>query len=418
MNIGYACLTRGVPGIEYRTSLQKNASETVLLDLIGHNLNALENAIRYNIRSGIRLFRISSDLIPFGSSPVNQLNWSDIFAADWQRIGKLIRDGGQRVSMHPGQYTVLNSPRDEVVARAVDDLIYHARVLDCLELDNSHKIILHIGGQYGDKPAAIERFCANSQQLPADIRQRLVIENDDRSYTIDDVFEIGKKMAIPVVFDNLHHLLNHRPGELNMVTWINRCQSLWQKADGAQKMHYSQQDTAKKGGSHSQTIAVQEFVDFCHSLARKDLDIMLEVKDKNLSARKCLICIDDKPSIKALEEEWAKYKYKVLERSPADYLAIRELLKDKTGEIRLAFYSLIEHALEVIPTAGQVENAAMHVWGYFKNQITEQEKKRFLISLDRFRAGLSTIQSVKSQLQKLAVKYEENYLIESYYFLD
>ena len=418
MRIGYACLTLGVAGTEYRTCLQKNAGESILLELIGHNLKALEQAIIYNIRSNIRLFRISSDLIPFGSSPANQLDWAAVFAADWQRIAILIRDGGLRVSMHPGQYTVLNSPRVEVAARAVDDLIYHARVLDCLELDPSHKIILHIGGQYDDKATAIERFCANWLNLPPAVRQRLVIENDDRSYTIDDVFEIGQKMAIPVVFDNLHHLLNHRPGYLDPLVWINRCQILWQKDDGAQKIHYSQQDAAKKGGSHSKTIAVQEFVDFYHSLAREDLDIMLEVKDKNLSARKCLICVAEKPSIKALEEEWARYKYKVLEQSPADYLAIRELLKDKGGDCRLAFYRLIEHALQVSPTPGHVENAAMHVWGYFKNQVSEPEKKKLLNGLDRFRAGLSTIKPVKSQLQKLAVKYEENYLIESYYFLD
>jgi UV DNA damage endonuclease len=416
MRIGYACLTIGAADTSYRTCLQKNAGEEVLAALIAHNLQSLENAIEYNLSCGIRLFRISSDLVPFGSSPVNQLAWPDLFAPSFARIGDKIKRGGLRVSMHPGQYTVLNSPRAEIAERAAADLLYHARVLDRLGLDRSHKIILHIGGLYQAKGAAIERFMQKWRQLDDKIRQRLVIENDDKCFTIRDVWDIGCQLGIPVVFDNLHHQLNKASEDLDDYSWIDRCRPLWLSPDGPQKIHYSQQDPVKKGGSHAQTIIARDFVKFYQGLAHDDLDIMLEVKDKNLSARKCLICTAVNQSISELEGEWARYKYKILENSPADYSSIRQLLKNKTADIRIPFYDLIEHALQAAPTPGQAENAALHILGYFKNMAAEEERKAVLQALALFRSGKLSIKPVKSQLLRMAVKYQQSYLIDSYYF--
>ena len=208
MRIGYACQTLGVPAADYRGCLAKNATPSALTTLIEHNLGSLANAIAYNIRENIRLFRITSDLIPFGSSPVNELPWWSLFAPQLASIGAQIRRSNLRVSLHPGQYTVLNSPRPEVVCRAVADLDYHARILDALALGPEHKIILHVGGVYGDKTAAISRFVDVFLSLDENVRRRLVIENDDRCYTIADVLGLGRQLAAPVVFDNLHHRLN------------------------------------------------------------------------------------------------------------------------------------------------------------------------------------------------------------------
>ncbi len=78
--------------------------------------------------------------------------------------------------------------------------------------------------------------------------------------------------------------------EKNVIDWINECKKTWKEKDGFQKIHYSQQDPLKRTGSHSNTIKIDEFLDFYESLGRKDIDIMLEVKDKNLSALKCINC--------------------------------------------------------------------------------------------------------------------------------
>ncbi len=288
MRIGYACLAVGVPNTAQRTCIQRNASSERLTELIAHNLVSLENIMDYNIKNDIRLFRISSDLIPFGSSPVNTLDWCETFEGQWKSIAKKIKDNKMRVSMHPGQYTVLNSSDDRIVERAIQDLYYHAKVLECLNVDPAHKIILHIGGVYQDKKLAVERFVEQYLLLDERVQARLVIENDDRSYDISEVLAIGKKYGIPVVFDNLHHAVHPDGNQLSDIFWINECKQTWKDQDGPQKIHYSQQDEAKRHGSHSNSIQINEFIDFIHRLGRDDLDIMLEVKDKNISAVQCV----------------------------------------------------------------------------------------------------------------------------------
>ena len=151
MSIGYACLTIGVQNTNLKSCIAKNVDEEKLLDLISNNLNSLENIIEYNIKNNIKLFRISSDLIPFGSSKINSIPWEKIFLSKFGEIGDKIKTSGMRVSMHPGQYTVINSPNIEVVNRAIDDLNYHTKVLDSLGVGSEHKIVLHIGGVYNDK---------------------------------------------------------------------------------------------------------------------------------------------------------------------------------------------------------------------------------------------------------------------------
>lgn len=288
MRIGYACLTVGVPHTAFRSCLLKNASEQKLAELIEHNLDSLDHILDYNLQNQIDLFRITSDLIPFGSSPVNQLPWPSLFAHRFLQLGEKIRQNGLRVSMHPGQYTVLNSPDPRVVRNALADLAYHTQVLDLLGVSGAHKIILHIGGVYGDKPQAIRRFIANYGLLDPSIRQRLVIENDDRSYTIDDVLEISAFIQAPVVFDNLHHAANHRDPTGTEISRILECRKTWQPKDGLQKIHYSQQAAGKRSGAHSESINLDDFMAFYQGLGGLDLDIMLEVKDKNISAIQCL----------------------------------------------------------------------------------------------------------------------------------
>ncbi|MFA5151790.1 MAG: hypothetical protein WC554_04430, partial [Clostridia bacterium] len=119
MKIGYACLTVSVPGTDIRGCIAKNANNENLYDIILMNLDSLMNILIYNVKNGIRLFRISSDLIPFGSSVINKLEWQKIFKSRFLEIGEYIRNNQLRVSMHPGQYTVLNSLNEDVAKRAV-----------------------------------------------------------------------------------------------------------------------------------------------------------------------------------------------------------------------------------------------------------------------------------------------------------
>ena len=416
MSIGYACLNIGTPNTNIRSVMQRNATPEKLTEVTEHNLAALERMIDYNHKNDIKLFRISSDLIPFGSSPVNTLAWPEIHKEAFDRIGSKIRKSGMRVSLHPGQYTVLNSPTEDVVERAITDLVYHDKILIALGTDQTNKIVLHVGGIYGDKKEALERFEQNFRRLPEAVRNRLIIENDDRLYNIEDVLTLAHRLHVPAVYDNLHHAINPPPSGGTDPYWIAEAKKTWKAADGNQKIHYSQQALDKRPGAHADTINLETFLTFHEQLEDKQIDIMLEVKDKNLSAIKCQNATIAAPKTVLLEKEWGRYKYAILEKSPSVYQAIRRLLKDKEVYPVQEFYRLIDTAFAEEPHPGYAENAAAHVWGYFKKHATDTERKQYEKNLANYRNNTGMLATLKRQLFKIAEKYEVDYLLQSLYF--
>lgn len=413
MGIGYACLTEGVEGIKYKACRKENASDENLKEAIDNNLAALDKMLDYNIKSGVRMMRITSDIIPFGSHPVNRLRWWEVFENELNSLGKKAKENKIRLSMHPGQYTVLNSPNKEVVEKAVANLAYHARFLDSLDLDGSSKMVLHIGGAYGNKKEALERFAKNYVNLAQNIKDRLVLENDDKIFNIEEVLVLGSLLSAPVVYDNLHNKLNHCMVKSDK-DWIVEAGKTWKEKDGRQKIHYSQQAEGKKPGSHSDTIDVGIFSKFYEEVDGDRIDIMLEVKDKNLSAVKCINAVERK-NILELEKEWAKYKYLVLEHSPKIYNEIRELLKNKQSYPVLEFYDLIDKAVSGAVNPGQAVNAAEHVWGYFSKNASVKVKDKIAKLINKVSEGGQTGQ-LKKILFKLAKENDQKYLLESLYF--
>ncbi len=418
IRIGYACLTMGAPGTELSACTLRTATPERLREVTAHNLEALRRQIAYNAENGIGLFRISSDLIPFGSSIHNTLEWGMEFTETFSEIGAAIGRAEMRVSMHPGQYTVLNSPDPDVVERAAADLTYHEKVLRLLNTDCSNKLILHVGGAYGDKKAAIERFYKNWGRLSDDVRNRVVLENDDRLYNIEDVLELAKRLHIPAVFDNLHHALNPPEQKVPPAEWIERCAETWKTADGRQKIHYSQQNEAGRPGAHSRTISVEPFLSFCEPITQINLDMMLEVKDKNLSALKCICLLSsENGTARLLEREWERNAYAVLERSPEIFGRIEQMLRDDTGCSARRFYELVERAAELPVQADNAISAALAVWSLLEEAADAAEKKHFLACLGRYRNGTAGLQPVKNLLLRLTQKYHRTSILKSYYFL-
>lgn len=412
--IGYACVNPDVRDGGFKTCRLADANEEKLRPLISHNLNALEKIIDYNINNDILLFRISSDLIPFGSRPETFIDWRKEFKERFSQIGNKIQKSSMRVSMHPGQYTVLNSNRSEVVEAAVRDLVYHTDVLTLLGTSTQSKIILHIGGAYGNKEEAKNSFVRRYHLLPASVKERLIIENDDKLFNIADVLWVSKQTGAPVVYDNLHDQINPTNDSIGQDTWIKLSSESWSCNDGRQKIHYSQQDRNKKGGAHSLSIEPAAFMAFYQKLQNQNIDIMLEVKDKNRSVIKINLCLA--PEIGALEREWARYKYLVLGKDAAAYQRIRELLKDKQNPNAIAFYEMIDSALDLPDITGRQLNALMHVWGYFKERSSESEKSAFSRKMKAYADDETSLKSIKNMLMKLSLKYQEDYLLNGYYF--
>jgi len=142
---------------------------------------------------------------------------------------------------------------------------------------------------------------------------------------------------------------------------------------------------------------------------------MLEVKDKNLSCIKCINCITDDLNKAILEKEWSRYQYTVLERTPSLYTEIINMFK-KDDLSAVSFYRLIDQCLESEGSIVSHVNALQHVWGYFGTIATEKEKKTFHRNLERYQQQQVGVATVKNKLKRLAEKYEQDHLTDSYYF--
>jgi len=219
--------------------------------------------------------------VPFASHPICKFDWTHYFAARLADLGQFIRDHEFRISIHPDQFIVLNSPDQEIVERCIAELEYHGKLLDAMDLDPSAKIQLHVGGVYGDKKVASSRFISNYERLPLAIKRRLVIENDDRLYSIRDCLEINIITKIPIIFDTLHHEC-HSSGE-TLREALEEIRKTWCDSDGIPMVDYSSQAPGQKAGKHAKSIDANEFKKFIEDTEGLDFDIMLEIKDKEIS---------------------------------------------------------------------------------------------------------------------------------------
>jgi UV DNA damage endonuclease len=169
-----------------------------------------------------------------------------------------------------------------VLQRSIADLKYQTQVLDLMGLDTSAKVQVHVGGMYGDKQAAIERFLKRYELLDSAIQERLVIENDERLYSLRDCLAIHEQCGIPVIADTFHHsLLNNGERFLSLLTSVRKT---WKGTDGIPMIDYSSQEPGRRFGAHAMHIVEEDFRQFITETMPADFDIMLEIKDKEKSA--------------------------------------------------------------------------------------------------------------------------------------
>lgn len=284
MKLGYPCINTTLDCSASKTFRLKSYTPSKLVEIVEENLSCLIKILQYNVANNLFFFRISSQVIPFASHDICQFNWQEHFDEKLTDIGKYIKENDIRISMHPGQFTLLNSPRQSIVEQSIRELDWHCRFLEALNLNEEAKVQIHVGGVYGDKEKAKNNFMINYISLPEHIKRRLVIENDDYSYSLQDCLEISKKGNIPVIFDTLHHecLNNGEP----MFVALQLAQATWNESDGVLMVDYSSQEPLGRKGEHAKTINLTHFSQFIMETGEYDFDIMLEIKDKEKSALK------------------------------------------------------------------------------------------------------------------------------------
>ena len=281
-NIGFACMSLKC-NTKYKTFRLANFNEHKLYQTVLHNIKETERTIRQCSIDGIKMFRLSSDIVPFATHEVVKgIDFMSWIRNDLKNIGKLCKDNEIRFSMHPSQIVNINSPSKDVVKASIKDLIYHYNILNSmrLEMDDDFNIIIHVGGMYGDKVEAIKRFIKVFNKLPEQLRNHIVLENDDKSYTINDVMEIHKYTGVKIVLDIHHMYCNNDISELDLKsvfdTWGGKIP----------KIHISSPKSDKEFRSHADVIDFDYCKEFLKQAEGYEFDVMLECKNKDLAVDK------------------------------------------------------------------------------------------------------------------------------------
>ncbi|GMK39502.1 UV damage endonuclease UvsE [Paenibacillus sp. CCS19] len=177
--------------------------------LAEENLNNTLRLLRHCRGSGIQMYRFSSKLIPLATHDALK-DWDPFLALSdkFAEVGAFVRESGMRVSFHPDHFCVFSTPRPEVLASSRNDMNYHVRMLEAMGLDQSAKNNIHVGGAYGDKQVAGERFVRQFSELDARLRNRVTLENDDKTFNVRETLGIAETVEVPMVLDIHHHAVN------------------------------------------------------------------------------------------------------------------------------------------------------------------------------------------------------------------
>jgi len=282
MRIGYPCINRSIGCTANHTFRLASYSEERLIATVNANLSCLEEILAWNFDHGLLAFRIGSGLVPFASHRVCTAPWRDVFAGTFAAIGSFARRHDLRISMHPDQFNLLNAKDPAIVERTVAELTYHAEALDLFGLDATAKVQVHVGGVYADREDSMSRFVETYRTLDPRIRHRLVIENDDGRYTAADCLAVSDECGVPVVLDVFHHAVFGDGRPLGPV--LDEVASTWTPPDGLPMVDYSSQAPGRRRGVHAAALDDADFGRFLLESAGRDVDLMLEIKDKEASA--------------------------------------------------------------------------------------------------------------------------------------
>ena len=250
------------------------------------NLQALKKILEYNVEKIIHFYRMTSALIPLATHPeVKGWDYKKYFKKEFEEIGDIIKKFNIRVDVHPDQFNVINSNRAEVVEATKRNLIHFCEIFQLMGYED-YKLVLHVGGATGGKEKALERFKNNFEVFDKKLKDKIIIENDDKTYTMKETLELCESLNIPMVLDVHHHNCNNN-GE-NISEYLVRIFDTWKDEKLPPKVHFSSPKDGIRDRKHHEYINVEEmkkFIDIT-KLMGESFDIMIEAKMKDLAMLK------------------------------------------------------------------------------------------------------------------------------------
>jgi len=253
-----------------------------LRKIVSGNLRNTYRILLHNESHNIQVYRFTSKLVPLATHPeLADWNYLEEFSEDFKKIGDFVKEHNFRVSAHPDHFTLINSPQSHVNDASIKDLQYHVGLFQAMGLNERYKLVIHVGGRYNDKDKALLRFRDNFLKLPEEIRYRIILENDDKSYTVRDVLSLCEELHIPMVLDVHHHECNNNGEQLE--EYLPRIFHTWDGQIDPPKIHFSSPKSPKQFRHHADDIDPDHFIRFLEMVRNsgQNLDVMLEAKNKD-----------------------------------------------------------------------------------------------------------------------------------------
>ena len=189
----------------------REVAEQKLWDLMVQNIESTRKLVERvgTLDDNLRMVRISSDILPVYTQCDYSYFWTQPSVRSYcelhfAEVGRIAREQDVRLSMHPGQFTVLASENPGIVERSIEEFEYHADMARWMGYGRKFqdfKINVHISGKQG--PAGIK---AALKRLSPEARNCITIENDEISWGLDASLELEKDLAL--VLDIHHHWIN------------------------------------------------------------------------------------------------------------------------------------------------------------------------------------------------------------------
>lgn len=270
------------------SSLPKNERSDKLKSVTAQNLDHTKRILHYNIAHEIKLYRFSSSLVPLATHPEVMWDFVTPFKTEWEELGRLIRQFQLRPSFHPNQFTLFTSAREEVTLNAVKDMEYHFNMLKAMNALENGIINIHIGGAYGDKTTSLVRFHENIKMLPDIIKRNMTLENDDKTYNIEETLTTCQQEKIPMILDYHHYMANK--GDADLSHYLQRIFDTWNDAPNVPKVHLSSPKSEDAYRSHADFVSLDFILPFLKMAKElnRDFDIMIEAKQKNLAMHRLI----------------------------------------------------------------------------------------------------------------------------------
>jgi UV DNA damage endonuclease len=258
--------------------------EAQLLAITKNNLERTLRVLHYCVAHELPLYRMSSSIVPLATHPEAAWDYLKKTKQECKDIEKLVKKYNVRTSMHPNQYTLFTSPRPEVTVNAVKDMQYHYELLKGMGIEDRSYINIHVGGAYGDKETALERFYENIKLLSSDVKSRMTLENDDKTFTTEETLEVCEKEGVPLMFDYHHYKAN--PGDTPLEELLPRFVQTWKNTGRPPKVHLSSPKDEKAYRSHHDFVSLEYVLPFFKMVSAftDELDVMIEAKQKDRAA--------------------------------------------------------------------------------------------------------------------------------------